>query len=146
MEKKGVDTERRRFLGWISAAAAAVLAAFASLVGVGFLYPIKRRKPRPLFVCLKSEVPKNQPLEIKDTRGRKVLLMLKTGGELMAIGTVCSHLGCTVFYRPKKKIFECPCHSGVFDQEGNPVSGPPQEPLHRYPVMVKQGKVFIQFA
>ena len=146
MEKNQVDTGRRMFMGWLTAAALALLGAFAAFVGGGFIFPIKRKKPEPLFVCLKSEVPKTEPLEIKDPIGRKVLLMSKLDGELMAIGTVCSHLGCAVFYRPKKKTFECPCHSGVFDQGGNPVSGPPQKPLQRYPVMVKQGKVFIQFA
>ena len=146
MDSKPVDKERRKFLGWISGAAVALLGIFAGFVGGGFLSPIERKKPKALFVCLRSEVPGRGPLEIKDPFGRKVLLMSKSGRELIAVGTICSHLGCTVFYRPEKNIFECPCHNGVFDGEGNPVSGPPQEPLKRYPVTVRQGKVFIQFA
>ena len=146
MKGNQVDMTRRTFLGWCSAAAVTLMGVFAVFIGGGFISPIKKKKPQPLFVCLKSEVPQTEPLELKDPTGRKVLLMLTSGGDFMAIGTICSHLGCTVFYRPKKKIFECPCHAGVFDEEGNPISGPPQEPLKRYPVTERQGKVFIQFA
>jgi len=119
----------------------------AAGVGIGFLYPVARRKARPLFICLESEVPKDRPLEFKDLQGRKVLLMYRKGsGELTAFGTVCTHLGCTVFWHPEKGLFECPCHAGVFDSDGVPISGPPQRPLKRYPILLRQGKIFVQFA
>ena len=118
----------------------------SGVIGWGFLYPIPRETPPALFACLESEIPNGKPLEISDPQGRKVLLMRKADGGIMAIRTVCSHLGCTVFYRPKTKMFECPCHQGVFDEEGNPVSGPPQTPLGRYPIEARNGKIFIQFA
>jgi len=136
---------RRSFLCLFSSASVAGLGIFAGFIGGRFLYPIKHKKPSPQFICLESEIPSDKPLEIKDPQGRKVLLLRKSRVELLAIGTICSHLGCTVFYRPEKKIFECPCHQGVFDGEGNPVSGPPQRPLTHYPTYIKEGKVFIQF-
>ena len=33
-------------------------------------------------------------------------------------------LGCVV-----KSTYKCPCHGGVYDREGNVVSGPPPAPL-----------------
>ena len=146
MEDNDHATERRTFLMGVSAAAVALMGGAASFIGAGFLYPVKRKQPSPRFVCLESEVPEGEPLEINDPLGRKVLLFKKAGGKLLAIGTVCSHLGCAVFYRSKKKMFDCPCHQGVFDGEGNPVSGPPERPLDRYPVTVSEGKVFVQFS
>ncbi len=83
--------------------------------------------------------------EIKDPKGRTVLLMRQSTGSLMAISTICTHLGCNVFYREKKAHFECPCHQGFFDMEGNVISGPPQRPLDRYPIEVRDGKVFVQY-
>ncbi len=145
-ESGKVDSDRRSFLATFTAASVGLLGAVAGVLGVGFLYPIKREPKPALFVCLESEVPADEPLEIKDPIGRKALLMRGAAGDMLVVGTVCSHLGCTVFYRPEKKIFECPCHMGVFDGEGNPVSGPPQVPLERYPVEVRDGKVFVQFS
>lgn len=39
----------------------------------------------------------------------------------------CTHLSCTLRIKDKK-IF-CPCHNGVFNLEGWPISGPPKLPL-----------------
>jgi len=144
VEEKLVD--RRHVLGKLSAAALSLMAGFAVFIGGGFLYPVPRRKPPALFICLASEIPDGEPLEIRDPRGRKVLLIRSADEKLMAIGTVCTHLGCAVYYRPKTKRFECPCHQGVFDREGNPISGPARRPLDSYPTEVREGKVFVQFA
>jgi Rieske Fe-S protein len=145
MAEKVEDQGRRSFLGTFSVAAMAIAAGIFAYVGTGFLYPISRRKPPPLFVCLESQIPKGEPLEIQDLQGRRVLLMRDAREKLMAIGTVCTHLGCAVYYRPQRGLFECPCHQGFFDREGNPISGPPQRPLDRYPTEVREGKVFVQF-
>jgi len=140
--------DRRKALNKLSMGALSLLGGAGVFVAGGFLYPIPRKKPPALFVCLESQAPgaAGQFLEIQDLQGRKVLLMREKTGELSAIRTVCTHLGCAVFYRPDKNIFECPCHQGVFDAQGNPVSGPPEVPLQRYPLELRDGKVFIQFA
>jgi cytochrome b6-f complex iron-sulfur subunit len=129
-----------------TAGAAALATGAFALISAGFLYPVPRRRPRATFVGFLSRVPETEPLEIRDLRGRKILLLRASGGDLLAMSTVCTHLGCAVYYRPDKKMFDCPCHQGVFDREGNPVSGPPQRPLERYPVEVRDGKVFVQFS
>jgi len=137
---------RRQALTKITGAALSFLAGFAAFMGVGFLYPVPQRKPPAQFVFLESEVPAGKSLETKDLQGRKTLVIRKLDGTILAIRTVCTHLGCAVFYRPNTNQFECPCHQGFFDGEGNPISGPPQRPLERYPTEIRDGKVFIQFA
>jgi len=146
MVEKAEDPGRRSFLGLVAATSASLAIGLLAYIGGGFLYPIGKRKPPPLFVCLESAVPEDEPLEIKDPAGRRVLLMRRGTGELMAVSTVCPHLGCAVYYRPEKRIFECPCHQGVFDGEGERVSGPPQRALDRYPTEIREGRVFVQFA
>ena len=137
---------RRQALNKLSRGTLSLLGGAAILVAGGFLYPISGEKPPALFVCLDSQVPYKKTLEIKDPQGRQVLLRREPDGTLSAMRTVCTHLGCAVLYRPKEGIFECPCHQGFFDAQGNPIGGPPQRPLERYPVEVREGKVFIQFA
>jgi cytochrome b6-f complex iron-sulfur subunit len=138
--------KRRDLFAVVAGAAAALMGALATLVGAGFLYPQRRGSPRPLFVCLEEDIQAGAPLELQDLQGKKTLLLREPGGELLAISTVCSHLGCTVFYRPEQQVFECPCHQGVFDAQGDPVSGPPERPLRRYPTEVRDGKVFVRFS
>jgi cytochrome b6-f complex iron-sulfur subunit len=146
LERKTNDGERRQFLKKLWVVFLALAGCFATFIGVGFLYPIGRRKPPPLFVCLESQVPLGKPLEIKDPEGRNVLLLREKRGKIIALGSICPHLGCTVYYRPQKKVFECPCHQGVFDADGNPTAGPPVSPLNKYETEVRGGKVFVQFA
>lgn len=141
-----VVIERRKFLSKLMLGGFALVGASSLFVAAGFLYPVSVKKPEPRFVCLVDQIPPDKPLEIEDPFGRKVLLMRRDDGELMAISTVCIHLGCMVFFRPQTKVFECPCHQGFFDYDGNPISGPPQTPLERYPVSVRDRMVFIQFS
>lgn len=137
---------RRHFLNTVSAVALGLLGSAAAALAGGFLYPIKRRKQPAQFICMDSEIPSGGIRAIQDLSGKTVLLMRKSDDRLVAISTVCTHLGCTAFYRPSKQIFECPCHQGVFDADGNVVSGPPQTPLKRFPVTVRNNMVFVDFA
>jgi len=138
--------DRRQALNKLSAGGLTLLGGAGIFMAGGFLFPIPREKPPALFVLLESQIPPHEPLIIQDPQGRNVLLRREADGTLSAIRTVCTHLGCAVFYRPEQQIFECPCHQGFFDAQGNPIGGPPQRPLERYPVEVRAGKVFIQFA
>jgi quinol---cytochrome c reductase iron-sulfur subunit, bacillus type len=50
----------------------------------------------------------------------------------IAITTRCAHLGCPVRWVAAAERFICPCHGGVYDLLGRPVSGPPVRPLDRF--------------
>jgi cytochrome b6-f complex iron-sulfur subunit len=138
--------DRRGALRILAGGLAAGAATLAGAVGVGFLYPVPKVEVRPRFICLRHQVGNGKTMELLDDAGRKVLLMEKADGELMAIGTTCTHLGCSVFYRAAEGQFECPCHNGWFDAEGTPTAGPPERPLPRFPVTVRDGKVFVKLA
>jgi menaquinol-cytochrome c reductase iron-sulfur subunit len=65
------------------------------------------------------------------------------GRNFTAMSNVCTHLGCRVRWVADRKEFFCPCHNGVFDKDGNVISGPPPRPLNRYEVKVENGQLSI---
>ncbi len=58
----------------------------------------------------------------------------------------CTHLGCPVNWRPGAGLFECPCHGGVFYEDGSVAGGPPQRPLYQLRWRVAQGRLEIESA
>jgi Rieske Fe-S protein len=66
------------------------------------------------------------------------ILVRLPGGELCAFNQHCTHLGCVVYWEPARRQMLCPCHDGVFDaQTGGVIAGPPQRPLERIAVEVR---------
>jgi menaquinol-cytochrome c reductase iron-sulfur subunit len=56
----------------------------------------------------------------------------------------CAHLGCPVRWFPQSGLFMCPCHGGVYYEDGSRASGPPERGLFEYPHKIDQGKLFIK--
>ena len=69
--------------------------------------------------------------------GKPCLLVRTPQGEIKAYNAVCSHLACTVEYRPAESDIFCNCHDGIFDLNGHNVSGPPPRPLEQYKVTLR---------
>jgi menaquinol-cytochrome c reductase iron-sulfur subunit len=67
-----------------------------------------------------------------------------SGEEFIAYSVNCSHLGCPVRWIEDAKIFLCPCHGGVYNEDGSYAAGPPPHGLGHYPVRVREGWVEIQ--
>ena len=44
----------------------------------------------------------------------------------------CAHLGCPVHWFEESKLFMCPCHGGVYYEDGSRASGPPPRGLFEY--------------
>ena len=75
---------------------------------------------------------------------KPALLIHHVDGSWVALGAVCTHLGCTVqFDAPHDRIF-CACHGGTYDAKtGANTGGPPPKPLTRYSVEVHDGRVVV---
>ena len=65
----------------------------------------------------------------------------KTGVKVFS--STCSHLACNVIWSKDTRMFECPCHTGRFSPDGQPVSGPPKKPLLPLPHKVEEGKLLV---
>jgi cytochrome b6-f complex iron-sulfur subunit len=60
---------------------------------------------------------------------------------LSALSTTCTHLGCGVAWSDERKAFLCPCHGGVYAEDGSVLAGPPPRPLERLAVLVDGGRL-----
>jgi menaquinol-cytochrome c reductase iron-sulfur subunit len=56
----------------------------------------------------------------------------------------CAHLGCPVRWFPQSGLFMCPCHGGVYYEDGSRASGPPERGLFEYPYKIEEGKLLIK--
>jgi menaquinol-cytochrome c reductase iron-sulfur subunit len=56
----------------------------------------------------------------------------------------CAHLGCPVRWFPQSNLFMCPCHGGVYYQDGARASGPPERGLFQYRYKIDGGKLLIK--
>ena len=72
-----------------------------------------------------------------------VYVLTEDGRNYIAMSNVCTHLGCRVRWIAEQDKFFCPCHNGIFDKQGNVVSGPPPRPLNQYQVKVEDDQLLI---
>jgi Rieske Fe-S protein len=56
----------------------------------------------------------------------------------------CAHLGCPVSWFPQSGLFMCPCHGGVYYEDGARASGPPPRGLFQCVWQVREDHLEIQ--
>jgi Rieske Fe-S protein len=71
------------------------------------------------------------------------IIVLTPSGELKALSASCTHLDCTVQFRPEMGLLWCACHNGKYDLNGGNVSGPPPRPLQKYVVNEVGAEIFV---
>ena len=49
--------------------------------------------------------------------------VVNDAGTIRALSSVCTHMGCTLAYRPAWKDLRCPCHGASFDLSGHLANG-----------------------
>ncbi len=74
------------------------------------------------------------------------ILIMTPSGEYRAFTAICTHLDCTVQFRPDLEQIWCACHNGHYDMYGNNVSGPPPAPLTPYTVAVRGDQIVVSKA
>ena len=138
------DDSRRNFLNYLLGTGA--IATLASII-----YPIIRFMVPPKVVeSSTSSVVAAKVSEIKPNEGRIFkfgskpgLLVATPSGEYRAFSAICTHLDCTVQYRPDEKLIWCACHNGRYDLTGRNVSGPPPRPLEEFKVNVRGDEIVV---
>jgi Rieske Fe-S protein len=56
----------------------------------------------------------------------------------------CAHLGCPVRWFPESSLFMCPCHGGVYYEDGSVASGPPPRGLFEYSYEIRGEELWVQ--
>jgi len=74
---------------------------------------------------------------------RPVIVLRTEAGELRAFSATCTHLDCTVQYRPDLHHIWCACHNGHYDLNGRNIEGPPPAPLTVFDVDLREDEIVI---
>lgn len=144
-EAVGQDSSRRTFINWF-------LGTSAGAFLVAVLYPVTRYLiPPPAGESTAATVTLQiKPAEVQPNSGqifkfgnRPGILVRTPAGELRAFTAVCTHLNCTVQYRPDLRHIWCACHNGHFDLNGDNIAGPPPRSLEQYVVNVRGDGIVI---
>ncbi len=69
--------------------------------------------------------------------------ILRTEKGLLAMWHRCTHLGCAVPWVDDEDRFHCPCHGSIYNKVGEVLSGPAPRPLDLFPVVLKDGEVWV---
>jgi len=145
---------RRHFLVSLAQAMFALVVLFFGSVSLVFLLPRKNltRQPRLVGILDEEELPGQGVKRIEfagaAAAGRRPVnqrvFVVKKAARLFALSARCTHLGCLVEWSRHRQRFVCPCHGGMYDDEGLVVQGPPSGPLARIPIFIRDGRVYLE--
>lgn len=149
--------ERRAFLTRLSVGLSALIGVIVGVPFVGFLLaPLFRKAPedwRPVGAVTRFKIGETVKVVVDDPSplpwtgvAASTAAWLRREGEreFVAFAVNCTHLGCPIRWVGTADLFMCPCHGGVFYQDGRVAGGPPARPLFQYPVRVHSGQVEVQ--
>jgi menaquinol-cytochrome c reductase iron-sulfur subunit len=66
------------------------------------------------------------------------------GEEFQVFAVNCAHLGCPVRWFAQSRLFMCPCHGGVYYEDGSRASGPPPRGLFQYEYEIRNGQLWVR--
>ena len=66
-----------------------------------------------------------------------------TNNQFQVFAINCAHMDCPVHWFPQSKLFMCPCHGGVYYQDGAVAAGPPPRGLFQYKYKVVGNQLMI---
>ena len=139
------DPSRRRFVNWF-------LGTSAGAFLVSVFYPVGRYLVPPevgestagtVTLPVKLDDVKPNSGQIFKFGSRPGILVRTSTGELRAFSAVCTHLNCTVQYRPDLSHIWCACHNGHYDLNGKNIEGPPPRPLDGFVVNARGGQIVV---
>lgn len=141
IEFKDKKIHRRGFIDWIIGAFFA-LGGLAWIISIlAYLRPDVTGTWGVQEVAKVGEIPPGQGVNVP-FKGTTVLIINLPGG-FVAYSAVCPHAGCFVEWDPDRDQIICPCHKGIFDLEGNVVSGMPPRSLKKYRVKTVGDRIIL---
>lgn len=66
------------------------------------------------------------------------------GNQFQVFAVNCTHLGCPVRWFQESGLFMCPCHGGVYYEDGSRAAGPPPRGLFQYEYKVDKGQLYVR--
>jgi Rieske Fe-S protein len=160
MENTG--SSRRGFLNYFTTLVMAALGLLVAVPALIYLCAPLRRKGGAGAAFLDAgpvaDIPAGQwrlvSLEItqedgwKKTRVRQAIWVRRSGDaeqDITVFSSICPHLGCPINWHPDQSQFNCPCHGGLFDAEGQRTGGPPPRAMDLLDFEVRQGRLWVRW-
>lgn len=145
---KGAAPGRRFFLFTALGAAWTLFTVAVSAMTLGtvrFLFPNVLAEPPSQFT---TGLAKDQfePGQVNTTWVNQFqvwIVNLADEKKLIALSTICTHLGCTPSWLEQDQKFKCPCHGSGFYKNGINFEGPAPRPLERFAVREVDGFVLV---
>ena len=126
---------RREFLYYIWGASVALLTAGSGGLLIWFALPrFREGEFGGVFPIEAGTIPAAGAPPKRIDAGRFWLSHTDKG--VVAISTVCTHLGCLYAWVTTYRRFECPCHGSKFTAEGQYIEGPAPRNLDVFAVQV----------
>jgi menaquinol-cytochrome c reductase iron-sulfur subunit len=155
---KSVNLSRREFVTITVGAIGTIMVVSVGLPAIGYvLGPGLKVSKSEAWIPLGKvdQFPAGEPTLVSFTRTQVngwerttnsygVYVTKPASGEIYVFSNVCTHLGCRVTWKEDKKEYFCPCHDGIFNLEGEIVSGPPPKPLARYETKIEDNTLYIK--
>jgi len=146
--------------GWLRTTIGIIIGSISSIVGVvvggavlspGFRPRRESWIPAARVADLADDMPTAVTIRVPRVDGyyeavdqQVVFLVRSASGDVRALSSTCTHLGCRVSYDAATKLIKCPCHGGTFTPDGRVVAGPPPRPLPQLSARVEDGRVLVQ--
>jgi len=101
-----------------------------------FMFPNVLYEADPKFLARKkSDYPEVNKVyeDYKQSQAVWLVRVMEDGQDrLVALSTVCTHLGCTPNWLEAEQKFKCPCHGSGYYKDGVNFEGPTPRPLERF--------------
>ncbi len=136
---------RRGFINWfLGTSAGAFLLSVFYPVGRYLIPPtVAESTAGTVTLPIKPDEVKPNTGQIFKFANRPAILIRTPAGELRAFSAVCTHLNCTVQYRPDLSRIWCACHNGHYDLNGKNIAGPPPRPLDAFVVNARGSQIVV---
>lgn len=156
-KKSDYVISRRGFVGGVLGLVSAIISAVVGLPVIGYIVsPAFKRGGGEEWVTLGpvSAVEPGTPTPLTFSQTEEVgwrrerinhtIYAVTNNDETVTVfSDVCTHLSCKVHWEEERGVFVCPCHDGIYDKEGNVISGPPPKPLSRFETRLEGDQLMI---
>jgi menaquinol-cytochrome c reductase iron-sulfur subunit len=149
--------DRRRFLSRVTLALSGAMAGLVGVPIVGYLLAPLFEREQDTYVPVGDvsrfgagtttlvQFDDPSPLAWAGQTAKTALWVRSVSAESFQVFNVnCTHLGCPVDWRTEAKLFLCPCHGGVYYEDGTVAGGPPPRPLFEREWRVSGGKLTVK--
>ncbi len=132
---------RRSILQWLTYGTSGLAAALLGVPFIGYLLgPLRKYRSQwvPLGPSASFPLEETRLVTFDNPLGGPwdgmaahmgVYVRKQSADQFLILAMNCAHLGCPVTWFPQSGLFMCPCHGGVYYENGDRASGPPPRGL-----------------